>query len=177
MYALCMGGIRNQFGPVMRDITVNTLINGKAIPRALRGRLLNIVGHEIHSNARICSDVFLGATSGLSVGAKTFINYGCFFDLGASTTIGERCAIGYQVMFVNCSHEGTPESRVGAQTRSPITVGDGVWIGARATILPGVTVADGCVIAAGAVVSGDCERNGLYAGVPARRIKDLSALG
>lgn len=53
------------------------------------------------------------------------------------------------------------------------TVGDGCWIGANATILPGVTVAPGCVIAAGAVVTKDTEPDGLYAGVPARRVRDL----
>jgi maltose O-acetyltransferase len=40
-------------------------------------------------------------------------------------------------------------------------------------LLPGVTVGDGCVIAAGSVVTGDCEPHGVYAGVPAKRVRDL----
>lgn len=55
----------------------------------------------------------------------------------------------------------------------PIAVGDGVWIGARSVILPGATIGDGAVIAAGAVVTGNVEPNALYGGVPAKRIKDL----
>ncbi|WP_447643573.1 acyltransferase [Nocardioides zeae] len=52
-------------------------------------------------------------------------------------------------------------------------IGNGAWIGARALILPGVSVSEGCVIAAGAVVNRNTEPHGLYAGVPARRIRDL----
>jgi maltose O-acetyltransferase len=52
---------------------------------------------------------------------------------------------------------------------------DGCWIGAGATILPGVTVRAGCIVASGAIVTKDCEPNGLYAGNPARRIRELDA--
>jgi maltose O-acetyltransferase len=55
----------------------------------------------------------------------------------------------------------------------PVTVGDGCWLGACCIILPGVAIASGCIIAAGAVVSKSTEENGLYAGVPARRIRSL----
>jgi acetyltransferase-like isoleucine patch superfamily enzyme len=48
-----------------------------------------------------------------------------------------------------------------------------VWIGANAIILCGVTVGEGCIIASGSVVTKDCYPNGMYAGVPAKRIKDL----
>jgi maltose O-acetyltransferase len=59
------------------------------------------------------------------------------------------------------------------QQRRPVEIGSGCWLGTGATVLPGVTIGDGCVIAAGAVVTGDCTADGLYAGVPARRIRDL----
>lgn len=55
----------------------------------------------------------------------------------------------------------------------PITVGKGCWIGANAIILPGVTIGDGCIIGAGAVVNKDCAPNGLYVGVPTKRVRDL----
>lgn len=171
-----MGKLTNQLGPVLRDLTVNGVINGRAVPRLLRGRLLKSVGHNIDKTAVLCPDIFLGATKGLSIGARSFINYGCFFDLGAPVTIGSNCQVGYQVMFATCSHEaGTQDGRAGAPTSLPITIGNGVWIGARATILPGVSVADGCVIAAGAVVTKDCEPNGLYAGIPAVWVKSLDS--
>jgi acetyltransferase-like isoleucine patch superfamily enzyme len=79
-----------------------------------------------------------------------------------------------RVMLVTSSHAVGPcERRAGPLKPAPITVGDGCWIGAGAVLLPGVTVHDGCVIASGAVVTGDCAADGLYAGVPARRVRDL----
>lgn len=54
-----------------------------------------------------------------------------------------------------------------------VRIGMGTWIGAGAVVLPGVTIGPGCVVAAGAVVVRHCEPNGLYAGVPARRVKEI----
>jgi maltose O-acetyltransferase len=77
-------------------------------------------------------------------------------------------------MFCTSTHEiGSRERRGGKSISIPIKVGNGCWIGARSMILPGVTIGDGCIIAAGSVVTKDCEPNGLYAGTPAKRIKDL----
>ncbi|PZU62885.1 DapH/DapD/GlmU-related protein [Sphingobium sp.] len=53
---------------------------------------------------------------------------------------------------------------------------NGCWIGLGVTILPGIVIGEGCVIAAGSVVNKNCEKNGLYAGVPAKRVKDLPVL-
>jgi maltose O-acetyltransferase len=58
-------------------------------------------------------------------------------------------------------------------TCSPVRIGSGCWLGAGVIIVPGVEVGAGCVIAAGAVVASDLPANGLYGGVPARRIDDL----
>lgn len=55
----------------------------------------------------------------------------------------------------------------------PIVIGRGCWIGANVTIMPGVTIGDGCVIGAGSLVTNDCEPNGVYVGIPARRKKEL----
>ncbi|GAA3763606.1 hypothetical protein GCM10022240_14970 [Microbacterium kribbense] len=64
--------------------------------------------------------------------------------------------------------------RAGESTSLPIYVGNGVWIGAAALILPGAVIGSGTVIAAGAVVTGRCDENSLYGGVPARKIRDLT---
>jgi acetyltransferase-like isoleucine patch superfamily enzyme len=112
----------------------------------------------------------------VSVGAGSFVNYGCRFNTSSPVVIGERCNIGMDVAFVTDTHEpGTHGRRAGANTSAPIFVGDGVWIGARATVLPGVTIHDGAIIAAGAVVTKDCVADGLYGGVPATQIRQLSS--
>jgi acetyltransferase-like isoleucine patch superfamily enzyme len=68
---------------------------------------------------------------------------------------------------------GSAERRAGVYVADPIAIGDGSWIGTRAVLLGGVTVGAGCMVAAGAVVVADCQPNGLYAGTPARRVRDL----
>uniref|UniRef100_UPI0035CBD425 acyltransferase n=1 Tax=uncultured Sphingomonas sp. TaxID=158754 RepID=UPI0035CBD425 len=77
-------------------------------------------------------------------------------------------------MFLTASHViGGAESRAGADVAKPITIENGCWIGANATVLPGVQIAQGCVIAAGSIVTRDTDPHGIYGGVPASRIKDL----
>lgn len=110
----------------------------------------------------------------VTIGRDSTINYGVFFDSSAQVTIGRRCDIGMQVMFCTGTHKiGGPNRRAGDSLPAPISVGEGTWIGARAIVLPGVKIGDGCIIGAGAVVAADCEPHGVYAGVPARRIRDL----
>jgi maltose O-acetyltransferase len=89
-------------------------------------------------------------------------------------TIGDEVHVGPGVLFGTSSHRrGDTNSRAGPVILAPLVVAHGCWIGARAMLLPGVKVAEGCVVAAGAVVTKDCLPHGLYAGVPARRIRDL----
>jgi maltose O-acetyltransferase len=172
-----MARVWQQVGPVFRDMWLNMVVSGAWLPRRLRAFVLQgTTGHQIRLSAAISPRVFLGAWQGLTLGDRTFINYGCFFDLGAETTLGDRCSVGYEVMFVTCSHEiGDSSQRAGQARNRPITIGDGVWIGARSVILPGVTVGNGAIIGAGSVVDRDCEANGIYAGVPARLVRKLEA--
>jgi maltose O-acetyltransferase len=111
----------------------------------------------------------------VAIGRNTFVNYGCFFDSLDRITVGNDCALGAQVTLLTSTHRmGGAARRAGDLVSRPIAIGDGCWLGARATVLPGVSVGRGCIIAAGALVVRDCEPNGLYAGVPAARIKDLT---
>lgn len=106
----------------------------------------------------------------VTIGRGTSLNIGCLLDASAPITIGRRTSLGPGVMVLTSTHAiGSPHRRAGTRQAKPVTIGSGCWIGARSTILPGVTIHDGCVIAAGAVVTQDCEPGGLYAGVPARR--------
>jgi acetyltransferase-like isoleucine patch superfamily enzyme len=68
---------------------------------------------------------------------------------------------------------GPPGRRAAELTCEPIVVGTGAWLGARVTVLPGVTIGDGAVVAAGAVVTRDVAPHTVVAGVPARHLNDL----
>jgi maltose O-acetyltransferase len=121
----------------------------------------------------ISPKVWLGSTN-LSIGRDTFINYGCMLDGTGRIDVGSRCDIGMQTLFVTSSHIlGSSDRRAGALTTGSIEIGDGTWIGARAVILPGVKIGEGAVVAAGAVVTRDCEGGWLHAGTPARKIRLL----
>ncbi len=78
-------------------------------------------------------------------------------------------------MVLTRSHEiGPPAHRAFTPHARPINIGSGVWLGSRTTILPGITIGAGAVVAAGSVVCHDVPRNTMVAGVPARFVKQLS---
>lgn len=92
---------------------------------------------------------------GASFGEKVFINQGCFFlDLGG-ITIGDRVLIGPRVTLSTAGHPVHPDERFDFLTHAPIVIEDDVWIGAAATVTPGVTIGRGSVVGAGAVVARD----------------------
>ena len=159
---------------VARDAVLNTAISSRLLPRPLRTGALRIFLREVDATAVISADCFYGGWNGLSVGARSFVNYGCFFDLGADISIGADVSIGYQTLFITSTHDiGSPARRAGKDVAKSISVGDGAWIGARVTVLPGVSIGAGAVVAAGSTVVTDIEGNNLYAGSPATKKRSL----
>jgi maltose O-acetyltransferase len=111
----------------------------------------------------------------LRIGADCIINAALFLDLSAEISIGDRVSIGHHGVFVTAHHEvGPPNFRAGVNVGRAIRVEDGSWIAARSTILPGVTIGQSSIVAAGAVVAKDIPSNTLVGGVPARLIRKLA---
>lgn len=103
--------------------------------------------------------------SRLSIGECCGFNEGCFFDLSDEIRIGNHVSVGHEVMFLTGSYElGPAERRAGKRRSAPIVVEDGAWIGARATVLSGVTIGAGAVIGSAAVVDKDVPANTLVMG-------------
>ncbi len=166
-------GFRTDLHRTVHDATVNVAASGAFGISAFRKFLLRLSGIEIGLGTKIQGKCWFGGTN-ISIGDNCWINYGVTFDNAAKITIDSDCLIGPQVLFVTSSHDiGPAERRGGPPTSGPILVGRGCWIGARATILPGVSVGAGCVVAAGSVVVGDCMPNTLYAGIPAKPRRSL----
>lgn len=146
----------------------------------LRVRLLRLAGFNIGRSTMMESLPGIGGAGNvyarLTIGEKCFFNIDCFLDLGASITIGDDVSFGHQVMLITSTHRvGTAVHRAGDLTTAPISIGDGVWLGARCTVLPGVTIGSGAIVAAGAVVTKDVPANQLVAGIPAKAIRQLAA--
>ncbi|MFZ0547944.1 MAG: acyltransferase [Candidatus Promineifilaceae bacterium] len=113
----------------------------------------------------------------LHIGKSCYFNIGCFFDLNADIRIDDNVSCGQQVMLLTHTHEiGYEYRRAGKLLPLPVHIEDGVWLGARCIILPGVTVGRGAVVAAGAVVTKDVVPQTLVAGVPARVIRQLDQI-
>ena len=93
---------------------------------------------------------------------------------GSKISIGDNCSVGYNVSFLTANHDfSDAKKRGGKLIAKDITIGDGCWIGANVTILAGIVIGNSSVIAAGAVVTKNCEPNAVYAGVPAIKIKSI----
>ena len=110
----------------------------------------------------------------ITIGPGSFVNSGCWFEASAPIHIGRQCLIAMQVLITTSTHDVGLDGLVTRDSScAPVTIGDRCWLGARCVVLPGVTIGDGVVVAAGAIVTEDCAPHGLYAGAPATRIRDL----
>lgn len=149
------------------------LAQSRLLPQAMRMKMLGRLGLRGADDVIIIGGARVVDPRDLVIGAGSILNDAVYIDRGP-VTLGRNVYIGPRAVIITAKHAlGSPELRAGDGAPAPVTVGDGTWIGANATILPDITIGPGCVIAAGAVVTKDCEADGLYAGVPARRIKDL----
>lgn len=158
---------------IIRDIYYNKICASVLISPRVRRLLLKWGGVKLGKGVTIHPHCFIG-NNNLLIESGTFINYNVWFNTAGHIHIGKDCNIAFKVTFITSSHEvGSTEHRAGKSTSESIYVGDGTWIGANATIMPGVKIGEGSIIAAGSVVTSDCESNAIYAGVPARKIRSL----
>jgi acetyltransferase-like isoleucine patch superfamily enzyme len=117
--------------------------------------LTQIFGGPVPDFLSILPPFYCDYGLGASFGDRVFINQGCYFlDLGG-ITIGDRVLIGPGVTLSTGGHPVELDERYDFLTHAPILIEDDVWIGAAATVTPGVTIGRGSVIGAGAVVSTD----------------------
>ena len=108
----------------------------------------------------------------ITVGKNVFFNSDCKFQDQGGLFIDDGVLIGHGVVLATLNHDLSPAKRQQLHP-APIHIGKGVWIGANATVTPGVTIGDNAVIAAGAVVTKDVKANTVVGGVPAKFIKSL----
>jgi acetyltransferase-like isoleucine patch superfamily enzyme len=105
---------------------------------------------------------------GLTIGSSSIVNQRCRLDSRGSLTIGNKVSISAEVCILTAQHDIQDSDFLGIH--SPVTIEDYVFIGTRAMVLPGVTLGEGSVVAAGAVVTKDVAPYTIVAGVPARPI-------
>ena len=138
----------------------------------IRRLFFELIGQETDETFGLFPPFYTDYGRNITVGKRVFINMGCCFQDQGGITIGDDVLIGHQVVIATLNHDMDPAKR-GNMTPAPVKIGSRVWIGAHATILPGVTVGENAVIAAGAVVTKDVPANTVVAGVPAKIIKKI----
>jgi maltose O-acetyltransferase len=152
----------------------NTIAASDLVARDLRSGIYRRLGLRIDSPTWGIGAHCFFRSAAIRIGHGSFINDYCYFENAAPITIGCEVAFGPCVAVITSSHVIGPSTRRCGQWQPlPVVLEDGCWIGAQALILPGVTIGHGTVVAAGAVVSGDCEPDCLYGGSPARILRRL----
>ncbi len=146
--------------------------NGYKTPDELRELFAELIGQELDEGFSLFPPFNADYGRNIRVGKNVFINSGCCFQDQGGIEIGDNALIGQQVVIATLNHYLQPDKR-GNMFPVPVKIGNNVWIGAKATILPGVTIGNGAVIAAGAVVTKDVPENTVVAGIPARIIKNI----
>lgn len=162
---LCMHAVAAKARRVTAEI--NNAPHDTAELRELFGKL---TGKEVDESFGLFPPIYSDFGENITVGKGVFINSGCCFQDQGGITLGDGCLIGHQVVFATLNHDKDPDKR-GDMTAAPIVLGKNVWVGAHATILPGVTIGDGAIVAAGAVVTKDVPAMAIAAGVPAKVVK------
>ena len=127
---------------------------------------------QIPDSFRMFPPFYTDCGKNIQIGENVFINSNCNFQDQGGITIGNNVLIGHRVVIATLNHAQKPSQRQDMHPL-PVKIEDNVWVGSGSIILPGVTIGEGAIIAAGAVVTKDVEKNTTVGGVPAKKIKDI----
>ncbi|HYQ44932.1 MAG TPA: DapH/DapD/GlmU-related protein [Polyangiaceae bacterium] len=163
-----------------RLIALNAVIG--LLPRhhaqATRARMLSMAGFRVGAGTRLAGPPKINGGQklfqNLVIGRDCEIEADCVLDLEERITIGDRVTLSPGVMILTSTHElDIREHRAGPVQLSPVSIGDGAWLGPRCIILPGVTVGAGAIVNPGAVVNKDVAPHTRVGGVPAVQLEVL----
>ncbi|WP_437956040.1 sugar O-acetyltransferase [Sorangium sp. So ce119] len=142
--------------------------------RPLRRRLLEQLLGSIGEGTEIRPPFYVDYGAHITIGARCFANFGLVALDVAPITIGDDVQIGPNVQLLTPTHPVEPEPRRQKwEAAKPIKIGNNVWLGGGAIVLPGVTIGDNTVVGAGSVVTRDLPANVVAVGNPARAIRSI----
>lgn len=147
-------------------------MNNSSNPDEITELLSEILDKKVKDVA-IFTPVYINYGKNIHIGKNVFINFDCTFLALGGIIIEDDVLIGPKVNLITENHPLNPKERKGLIAK-PILIKKNAWIGANATILPGVTIGENAVIAAGAVVSKDVPDNTIVGGIPAKSIKEIN---
>jgi acetyltransferase-like isoleucine patch superfamily enzyme len=157
---------------VARAQRLSPALNASTTIDEMRDRLSELIGSAIDKSSTIFIPFHTNFGKHIKIGKNVFINHACsFLDLGG-ITIEDDVQIGPRVNLVTENHPVDPTLRKHLDLK-PVVIKRNAWIGAGATVLPGVTVGENSIVAAGAVVNKDVPDNTIYGGIPAKFIRTI----
>ena len=158
---------------VNRTLAVSSELNAATSIDEIRNKLREILGYALDESTTVFVPFHTNFGRSIRIGKHVFINHACsFLDMGG-ITLEDHVLIGPRVNLVTENHPLSAAERRGIVC-APILIKQNAWIGAGATVLPGVTIGENAVVAAGAVVAKDVPDNVVVGGVPAKIIKTLN---
>jgi acetyltransferase-like isoleucine patch superfamily enzyme len=149
------------------------LNNAYHTPEKIRALMKKLTGRPVDDSFFVFPPFYTDFGKNIHIGKNVFINAGCKFQDQGGITIGNNALIGHNVVLATFNHGLAPKKR-NMLYPAPIVIGNDVWIGSSATVLPGVTIGDGAIVAAGAVVTKNVSANTIVGGVPAKFIKTIN---
>lgn len=157
---------------VARTLQLSAALNTTTAIDQIRERLSEIFGYPLEESTTVFAPFYTNFGRFTRIGKNVFINHACsFLDMGG-ITLEDQVLLGPKVNLITENHPVDPTDRR-ALICKPIVIKRNAWIGAAATILPGVTIGENAVVAAGAVVSKDVAANTVVGGVPAKFMKTI----
>lgn len=148
------------------------LNNSYHTPEEIREIFSKLTGKPVNDTLNIFPPFYTDGGKNITIGNHVFFNSGCKFQDQGGIIIDDGALLGHNVVLATLNHCMNPEQRANLEP-APIHIGKNVWIGANAMVLPGVTIGDGAVIAAGAIVTKDVPANSIVGGIPAKKIKNV----
>lgn len=151
---------------------IPTSNSSRGLINNIKTRVLKNIFRKIGNNVNVMNDIDFSFGSNISIGDNSGIGKGCSLNDSCSINIGKNVLIGPEVIFYTTNHKIDRNKLIVNQgfKFGEININDDVWIGARAIILPGVTIAKGAVVGAGAVVTKNIGEYEIVGGVPAKKI-------
>ena len=148
------------------------LNTGYKTPQEVRNILTEITGSKINDSIQVLTPFNTDFGRNIRIGNGVFINKSCMFvDLGG-IELEDNVLIGPEVKILSVNHPLDPKNRRGVILKS-VKIRRNAWLGAGVTVCPGVTIGENSIIGAGSVVTKDVPSNTVYAGVPAKFIKNI----
>ena len=141
-------------------------------PEELREIMGRLIGKQVDRSFRMFPPFYTDFGKNITIGKDVFINSGCHFQDQGGIEIGDGALIGHNVVLATINHDLNPKENR-KNHYAPIKISAHVWIGSNATVLPGVTIGDYAVVAAGAVVTREVPAMTVVGGVPARVLKTI----